>query len=109
MAEREDNVFSESNDPKMRINGRESGNYYSILNLTTPQEMGVYQNEGYHFRGSSKKDYSILGSILGSPYFGKVPNTNNNCDRFGSGQPQENWKTWSGLKPCFLLHANGAL
>ena len=24
-------------------------------------------------RGSYKRDYSILGSILGSPYFGKLP------------------------------------
>ena len=28
---------------------------------------------GYHFRGPNKKDYSILGSILGSLYFGKLP------------------------------------
>ena len=28
---------------------------------------------GYHFRGPQSKDYSILGSILGSPYFGKLP------------------------------------
>ena len=25
------------------------------------------------FRGPHNKDYSILGSILGSPYFGKLP------------------------------------
>ena len=30
--------------------------------------MGVSQNWGYH-----SKDYSILGSILGPPYFGKLP------------------------------------
>ena len=34
--------------------------------------MGVYQNYGYLFGGSHNKDYSILGSILGSPYFGKL-------------------------------------
>ena len=28
---------------------------------------------GYHFGGLYNKDYSILGSILGSPYFGKLP------------------------------------
>ena len=28
---------------------------------------------GYHFGGPINKDYSILGSILGSPYFGKLP------------------------------------
>ena len=35
--------------------------------------MGVCQNYGYHFRGPHNKDYSILGSILGSPYLGKLP------------------------------------
>ena len=35
--------------------------------------MGVSQNYGYHFGGPHNKDYSILGSILGSPYFGKLP------------------------------------
>ena len=33
----------------------------------------VSQNWGYHFGGSHNKDYSILGSILGSPNFGKLP------------------------------------
>ena len=35
--------------------------------------MGVSQIWGYHFRGPHNKDYSILGSILGSPYIGKLP------------------------------------
>ena len=35
--------------------------------------IGVSQNLGYHFRGPHIKDYSILGSILGSPYLGKLP------------------------------------
>ena len=35
--------------------------------------MRVSQNWGYHFRGPNNKDYSILGPILGSPYFGKLP------------------------------------
>ena len=35
--------------------------------------MGVSQNYGYLFGGPNNKDYSILGSILGSPYFGKLP------------------------------------
>ena len=26
-----------------------------------------------HFGGPYHKDYSVLGSILGSPYFGKLP------------------------------------
>ena len=36
-------------------------------------DMGVFQNQGYLFGGPYKKDYSILGSILGSPYFEKLP------------------------------------
>ena len=35
--------------------------------------MGGSQNSGYHFGGPNNKDYSIMGSILGSPYFGKLP------------------------------------
>ena len=35
--------------------------------------MRVSQNKGYHFGDPHNKDYSILGSILGSPYFGKPP------------------------------------
>ena len=34
---------------------------------------GGFQSLGYHFGGPYNKDYSILGSILGSPYFGKLP------------------------------------
>ena len=37
---------------------------------TDKSYMGVSQ-----FRGPKNKDYSILGSILGSPYFGKLPYT----------------------------------
>ena len=37
-------------------------------------QMGVSQNQGYPFGGPYNKDYSILGSILGSPYFEKLPN-----------------------------------
>ena len=32
-------------------------------------DLGVSQNEGYLYKGPNNKDYSILGSILGSPYF----------------------------------------
>ena len=35
--------------------------------------MGVSQNSGYLFGGPHNKDYSILGSILGSLYLGKLP------------------------------------
>ena len=35
--------------------------------------MGISQNYGYLFGGPHNRDYSILGSILGFPYFGKLP------------------------------------
>ena len=35
--------------------------------------MGDSQNWGYLFGGPNNKDYSILGSILGYPSFGKLP------------------------------------
>ena len=35
--------------------------------------MGVSHNWGYLFGSPNNKDYSISGSILGSPYFGKLP------------------------------------
>ena len=35
--------------------------------------MGVSQNYGYLVGGPYNKDYSILGSILGYPDFGKLP------------------------------------
>ena len=35
--------------------------------------MGDSQNWGYLFGGPNNKDYSTLGSILGYPYFGKLP------------------------------------
>ena len=38
--------------------------------------MGVSLNWGYLFEGPDNKDYSILGSILGSPYFGELPTLN---------------------------------
>ena len=34
--------------------------------------MRVSQNSGYHFGCPYNKDYSILGSILGYLYFGKL-------------------------------------
>ena len=39
----------------------------------TFRNMGVSQNQGTIFRGPHNKDYSLLGSILGSPYLGKLP------------------------------------
>ena len=35
--------------------------------------MGGFLKLGVPFAGPYNKDYSILGSILGSPYFGKLP------------------------------------
>ena len=35
--------------------------------------MEVSQNYGYLVKGPNHKDYSIFGSILGSPHFGKQP------------------------------------
>ena len=35
---------------------------------------GDFPKLGVPFGGPYKKDYSILKSILGSPYFGKLPN-----------------------------------
>ena len=46
--------------------------------------MGVYQNYGYHFGGPINKDYGIWGSILGSPYFGKLPPKKKGSLMFGS-------------------------
>ena len=37
--------------------------------------MGDSQISGYLFEAPHNEDYSILGSILGSPYFGKLPYT----------------------------------
>ena len=37
------------------------------------RDMGVSQNHGYLFGSPYNLDYSILGSILGSHYFGKLP------------------------------------
>ena len=34
--------------------------------------MGLSQIRGTLFRGPYNEDYSILGSILGSPYFGQL-------------------------------------
>ena len=53
----------------------ESPQYYAHGACPKPYtQRGVSQNEGYFLEDSNKKDYSILGSILGSPYLGKLPN-----------------------------------
>ena len=35
--------------------------------------LGGFPKLGYHLRSPINKDYSIWGSILGSPHFGKLP------------------------------------
>ena len=42
-------------------------------------EIGVSQHQGHLFGGPHNKDYSILGSILGFPYFGKVLDRGGGC------------------------------
>ena len=44
--------------------------------------IGGFLKLGVPFWGPNNKDCSILGSILGSPYFGKLP-----YDRSASGLP----------------------
>ena len=39
---------------------------------------GGFPKLGYLTGGPHNKEYSILGSILGSPYFGKLPCDDNN-------------------------------
>ena len=47
--------------------------FFKRIQLGGTLHMGVSQNYGYHFGGTNNKDYNILGSILGSPYLGKLP------------------------------------
>ena len=44
-----------------------------LWGLSVKLDMRVSQNWGVLFGGLHIKDYSILGSILGYPNFGKVP------------------------------------
>ena len=41
--------------------------------MKLPLNTGISPRLGVRFGGPYKKDYSILGSILGSPYYGKLP------------------------------------
>ena len=56
------------------------------MHIRLPEEMqtlcpyslsGGFPKLGVPFGGPHKKDYGILGSILGSPYLGKLPSQNN--------------------------------
>ena len=40
---------------------------------TETSEGAFPKKKGYHFGDPHNKDYNILGSTLGSPYFGKLP------------------------------------
>ena len=46
---------------------------------------GGFPKLGVPFGGPHNKDYSILGSILGSPYLGKLPNL---ADQLGRRREQ---------------------
>ena len=64
--------------------------------------MGVSQGLGfrYLFGGPYNKDYSILGSILGSPSFGKLPHT-----IAYYGQPEYSYIYISDhMIICFVVH-----
>ena len=52
---------------------------------------GVSQNFGYHFGGPNNRDYSIMGSILGSPNFEKLP------------FKAEGLQVWGAAPFCFRL------
>ena len=55
------------------LTGGASGRRAVCCLATSISYIGVSQIYGYHFGGPINKDYSILGSIMGSPYFGKLP------------------------------------
>ena len=46
-----------------------------MFQLKEEEHMGVSQNQGYLFGGPHNKDSNILGFILGSPHFGKLPHS----------------------------------
>ena len=50
--------------------------------------MGISQDKGCHFGGPHNKDYSILGSICGSSYCGKLT-YRNYYKGLGHGRPQK--------------------
>ena len=47
---------------------------HGLARLLYAIQMGVSQNQGYLFGGPYNKDCIFGGSILGSPYSGKLPN-----------------------------------
>ena len=66
--------------------------------------MGVSQIWGYLLGGLYDKDYSILGSILGSPYFGKLsysPATGVDLRVYWRFRIYDQHPTLSGPEACF--------
>ena len=68
---------AQTNQPKNDLGG-----FPKLVIISNPKGLGVSlnslilgssQNEGYLTGGPHNKDYSFLGSIFGSPYFGKLP------------------------------------
>ena len=64
------------------VNHGERRSMNTVLTTLVPEETNVtkvqyggFPKSGVPFWGSNNKDYSICGSILGSPYFGKLPYT----------------------------------
>ena len=56
---------------------------------------------GVPFWGSHNKDYSILGSILGPPYFGKLAYHSDNSD------PNARFEGFQSLGPFYAIEYNG--
>ena len=56
--------------------------------------MGVSQNSGYLFGGPNNKAYSILGSIVGYPNFGKLPYSECTSACPCGRQAKESYLTW---------------
>ena len=55
---------------------RPKGTSLHSISFLFQKLMGGSKKEGYRMEGPHNEDYSIWGSILGSPYFGKLPNNN---------------------------------
>ena len=51
-----------------------TGNGHAARLILGGLNWGFPKIGGYPFGGPNNKDYGIFGSILGSPYFGKLPN-----------------------------------
>ena len=63
---------------EMRCSSSQHSNPAPPSSTSSQHQIGVSQNYGYLFGGPHNKDYSILRSILGSPYIGKLPNWSSN-------------------------------